>query len=317
MRGGDAMIFTRFIEQNGLDGAEQISVFEAEHLRGRLTAAREILHALIGSAPEVVFSNQKYFHRSSVLSSPRNNRRGLHVFRVVFANYAARRVLPEYLLDHGLLLFSNVFSDPIGVARELKTIPVQREAKHPANILNRLGDGYAASQACQAEIRKLIMGQYSGSIPEVSKLINQNSFVQRLVNSPDDDDVQKIAHSDTFFPALKWWYFPEAVEDGCFVYARRSPRLTESLLDFHYRESIKISEFSQEPWRGVGHVGGSLRISDEELAAMGLELEPVTVPANSLVIANVFGFHRRGDTKETRERVSIHGSIRLSKPFSI
>ena len=44
-------------------------------------------------------------------------------------------------------------------------------------------------------------------------------------------------------------------------------------------------------------------------------MKPVPVDGNTLVIANVSGFHRRGDTANTYIRDAIHGSIRLSNPF--
>ena len=61
---------------------------------------------------------------------------------------------------------------------------------------------------------------------------------------------------------------------------------------------------------------GSFRITEEEIS----EFYPdgrceVVVPGNTLVIANVFGFHCRGNTAVETERLAIHGSIRFRDPF--
>ena len=50
---------------------------------------------------------------------------------------------------------------------------------------------------------------------------------------------------------------------------------------------------------------------------MQFELEPVPVKANTLVIANVSGFHSRGEVTTEYVRNAIHGSIRIDNPFQI
>jgi hypothetical protein len=48
---------------------------------------------------------------------------------------------------------------------------------------------------------------------------------------------------------------------------------------------------------------------------MGLVRKSVSVPANTLVIANVGNFHARGNVTKEWTRNSIHGSIRINEPF--
>ena len=61
---------------------------------------------------------------------------------------------------------------------------------------------------------------------------------------------------------------------------------------------------------------GSFRISDEEIQEYYPDRRcEVVIPSNTLVLANVFGFHCRGNTNEETERLAIHGSIRFSDPF--
>ena len=80
-------------------------------------------------------------------------------------------------------------------------------------------------------------------------------------------------------------------------------------------KSLRVVEDKYEKWKGKDHMEGSYRASEEELIAMNFELEPITVKANTLVIANVAGFHSRGQVKKEYIRSAIHGSIRIEKPF--
>jgi hypothetical protein len=117
---------------------------------------------------------------------------------------------------------------------------------------------------------------------------------------------------------VKWWWFPEAVEPGlgAFRYAEGSGAATEAMLGFHHAEANRIVRGDIEPWRGRGHAEGSLRFSGPELAGLALACREIPVPADTLVIANVFGVHARGEATETVERIAMHGSIRLDRPFA-
>ena len=55
-------------------------------------------------------------------------------------------------------------------------------------------------------------------------------------------------------------------------------------------------------------VSGSFRIRPEALAGLGLP-QPVSLscPANTLVLADVFGFHRRGAAQPGRQRLALYG----------
>ena len=43
----------------------------------------------------------------------------------------------------------------------------------------------------------------------------------------------------------------------------------------------------------------------------------MTVAGDTLVVANVFGFHRRAEAHVPSERLAIHGSIRYDSPFAL
>lgn len=136
--------------------------------------------------------------------------------------------------------------------------------------------------------------------------------IQELLHYRDDDDLQKNTHRDTFQPALKLWYFLEDVrlEDGPFEYVRGSHRLNAARARWEYQRSVEASR------KNATDRSGSFRVTDAELLAMNYALpESFPVQANTVVIANVRGFHRRASIQvDLARRVAIHASLRPS-PF--
>ena len=118
-------------------------------------------------------------------------------------------------------------------------------------------------------------------------------------------DLQKDLHRDTFFRALKFWYFlrPVEREHGPFEYVPGSHRLDPSRLRWEQATADAAIRHQRQP-----DVSGSFRIRDDALADLGLP-QPVaiTCPANTLVLADVFGFHRRGAALPGRERLALYG----------
>jgi hypothetical protein len=154
---------------------------------------------------------------------------------------------------------------------------------------------------------------------KIEYMIAESTFVQKLHNKPDDGDVQKVLHSDTFFPALKFWYFPNTVtwEDGPFVFIPDSCHFDDKMAQFILEQSIKITKGDIEDWRTYGHAEGSLRTRMEECSPTFTQKGTLLmdVPANTLLVANVFGFHARGKVSVEAYRNAIHGSVRTTTPF--
>ncbi len=127
-------------------------------------------------------------------------------------------------------------------------------------------------------------------------------------------DLQKEMHRDTFFSAMKFWYFPKPVEeaDGPFVYVPGSHKLDAKRLAWEQENANEAIATHAQP-----NIGGSFRVREEDLAGLGLPAPvAVTCPGNTLVIANVLGFHRRGHAEAGRKRLSLYGWQR-PHPFSL
>lgn len=121
-------------------------------------------------------------------------------------------------------------------------------------------------------------------------------------------DIQKDFHRDTFHFTVKLWYFVADVpaEAGPFVYAPGSNRTTPARLAWEYRRSLVAGGDPSAR-------DGSFRIEPNALRALGgPPARALAVKANTLVIADTHGFHRRGDALPGAERFAIYAGMRRS-----
>jgi hypothetical protein len=120
-------------------------------------------------------------------------------------------------------------------------------------------------------------------------------------------DPQSELHSDIFFNTHKAWLYLHDVrlEHGPLAYVTRSHRLTPARLGFVYRDS----------WTRHAAEELSRRITPEELDALHATETVVTCAANTLVIANTSGYHRRLPGRPGATRDSLHLSVRTD-PFA-
>jgi hypothetical protein len=128
----------------------------------------------------------------------------------------------------------------------------------------------------------------------------------------EGDDPQTATHSDTFHAAAKAWFFIHDVgtDDGPFFYVPSSHLRNELRLDWESQQSITAAS-SQNRY----HARGSFRISDSELEKIGLTSpKPMAVKANTLVVADISGFHGRTPSPNRTTRVEIYATLRRN-PF--
>jgi len=125
-------------------------------------------------------------------------------------------------------------------------------------------------------------------------------------------DPQCAIHSDTFHSTSKAWFFLHDVgpDDGPFFYVPGSHRLTPERLAWERAQSIAASRHEMRD-----HAEGSFRISRDDLTALGLPApQPVIVKANTLVVADTFGFHGRTPSPRATQRVELYATLRRN-PF--
>lgn len=138
-----------------------------------------------------------------------------------------------------------------------------------------------------------------------------------------DNDIENILHADLHTATMKMFYFLEDVDEtnGAFVYAKGSHRLTIGRLRHEYNLSVRQAKLRKGQSVGeslTASRGGEVRniIHPRHLKMMGIEETQLCVKANTLVIANNMGFHRRGEFTSVRPRKSVQINYRyLEEPF--
>ncbi|MTI42608.1 phytanoyl-CoA dioxygenase PhyH [Roseibium hamelinense] len=139
-------------------------------------------------------------------------------------------------------------------------------------------------------------------------------FLQTVIAEPSIDakDPQTDLHADTFHATSKAWLFLHDVgeEDGPFCYVPGSHKLTSERLEWEYQCSLTASKDPRSH-----HASGSFRIRQNELEALGLPpAKRMAVKANTLVVADTFGFHGRTPSDKPTTRVEMHWHMRRN-PF--
>lgn len=271
----------------------------------------------------VVYSNIKKLNKGKIFGNRELCAKGLHLFRYAFSTYATQHnTRKKEYLENGKVVVENFLPEEIHhlIQNECNHFPlsVNKQADNNCytNSKNNPGIDYCLNHS---GMRELILDCIGTDTVETNKLYKENTFVQRVDNKPDDGDIQKDLHSDIFFPAVKWWYFPDEVElgKGPFRFQKTAPKYDYNFWNWLYKQTVDISMGRWDRTKTYGHIEGSFRVTKEELNELDIKVEPVTVKANTLVIANVQLFHGRGDTTTPHIRNSVHGSIRVRQPFIV
>jgi len=277
-----------------------------------------------------LFTQAKSFKNNPVIGSLVLNRCGLHFIRIVLAHSIMRlrfamlgmgvdRDLKRSFYNDGFMVVENAMSEQLfqQIKNQVRSVDAQvRECKQGDTLTHRiLVDEQSqahlpAVTAMLASKRYLALHKFASG-----KSSRPVSYIQTIKNHFVDGpaDPQKNLHSDTFHPTMKSWYFLDdcSSDNGPFTYLPGSQRLTIARLKWEYNKSITIAEHGDNY-----SSNGSFRATAEDLVSMGMG-QPVglSVPANTLVIANTHGFHRRGDAQKRSMRTEIW-SISRSNPFN-
>ena len=271
----------------------------------------------------------KSFERNPVIGSRWLNERGLHTARVRLAGRIAemrRRRLASLVSEadragferDGFVIRPNFLPDA-------EFAELLRQVKAYRGILREIGEG-------DTILRKIALDPKTlAALPALGRLLRHPEWrgLIRYIGSRDAEpvvwiqsilrhahegpaDPQTALHADTFHPTVKAWLFltDVAADAGPFTYVPGSHRLTPERLDWERRMSLAAPSSRDADTRQ-----GSFRIEPGELAALGLaEPRIFAVPANTLIVADTFGFHARGPSAGRSVRVEIWAYGRRS-PF--
>ena len=112
----------------------------------------------------------------------------------------------------------------------------------------------------------------------------------------------QLAHADKAYPLIKVFYAIHDVDEanGAFTYYRGSHRLGPWRRRFEQEHSLRQAAYRRE------HGDNIVFDLDEELQEAGFTPTVLEGAANTLVIANTMGFHKRGRFKDARPRFYGH-----------
>ena len=300
--------------------------------------------------PVILFSPAKNF-RDPWVGHPRLNRMGLHVARILLSDCCAavRRLLigRPFDLEHlrtyrrdGILVIANALPEDqfrliqdearASVARSKRVCPPLDNDKRGLSAVETFDggrehfDGGSLNRFLDVDVQRMPATAAFITSPWFVRLCEALStwriragdasvYWLRHGSEQSNHDIQKDCHKDTFHTTAKSWLFLETVtrDDGPLEYVPGSHRMTARRLRWEHRRAMAItSDVTMNP-------GGAFRVSDAELDELG-HGRPVAyaVEANTLVIADTRGFHRRGAALERRERLHIFASLR-PWPFAL
>ena len=270
----------------------------------------------------------KSFVDNPIIGSSRLNRLGLHAARLKLAHRLAwwrRRRLARLMNDEDRMAFDrdgyrciHNFLPEDQFARLRDFLLTQkwpaREHRQGDTITRRIPIDDVMVRQCPELGQLLRSPRWKGLMRYVASTGGEPLYyLQTIITGGDGPaDPQLQLHSDSFQPSLKAWFFlaDVASNEAAFTYVAGSHRLTSGRLEWEKKKSVTIgSEGDRLSQRG------SFRICREELAQLGLP-EPIAiaVPANSLVVADTFGFHARGASDHPVVRAEIWAYRRRS-PF--
>jgi hypothetical protein len=271
----------------------------------------------------------KSFERNLVIGNQRLNEWGLHAARVSLAHRLAgprRRRLAGLICVQDREAFERD-----GFVVRPNFLPPEQFAALVAQVKAYRGPLREISEG-DTIMRKIALDSGAlAQLPALAALLGSRDWrgLLRYVGSRDSEpvvwvqsilrhacagspDPQSLLHADTFHPTVKAWLFlTDVAEDaGPFTYVPGSHRLTGERLAWERRMSLAARRSSNAEIRQ-----GSFRIDPADLASLGLpQPRAFAVPANTLVVADTFGFHARGPSVGPSLRVEIWAYGRRS-PF--
>ncbi|MCM5682638.1 phytanoyl-CoA dioxygenase family protein [Schlegelella sp. S2-27] len=280
------------------------------------------IHAL------ALLTGAKSFRDNPLIGSRRLNEWGLHAGRVQLAHAlaASRRAR----LAAGISAADRAAFDRDGFVIRRDVLPAAAFEQLRERVLGHRAPAREMVQGDTITRRIALDPAFLRAIPEVREIVDGmlwrgltryvgsydqepvtyvQSILSQVIDAPPDP--QTHLHADTFHPTVKAWYFLTDVEEdaGPFSYVPGSHRLTPQRLAWERQMSLVARTADRLTSRG------SFRVGVEALPALGLPPPRLfTVPANTLVVADTFGFHARGPSLRPALRIELWGYGRRN-PF--
>ncbi len=273
-----------------------------------------------------VLGMEKSFVANPIIGSPYLNRLGLHRARVRIAAAMARR--RRAAMASRLDPADRAAFDRDGFVAKPDFLPpeafeaLRRAVFGGAYPAREMRQGATVTRMTPLSAPPLAPARAFAARRDVTDLLGYAAgrsgapvmFLQSVFADPARGgvDPQTALHADTFHATGKLWLFLTDVgeDDGPFVFVPGSHRLTPKRLAWEHRQSLTARDDARRH-----HALGSFRITEGELSALGYGApRRMTVKANTLIVADTYGFHQRAPSDHPTTRVEIHGYLRRN-PF--
>jgi hypothetical protein len=137
--------------------------------------------------------------------------------------------------------------------------------------------------------------------------------ISYMTKTPDAPQPKRLVgtnylHADTHYPSAKAWLFLEDIdeENGAFVYAKGTQKMTPAKLVYEYSAAVRVAKAERDGTMGVTVPPTIVRApTGWQRKAMKIEEVACGGKANTLLLGNVGGFHKRGEFLEGRDRKQI------------
>ena len=180
------------------------------HVSDRFQLIQEVGHKLFNiDKNSLVYSAHKSFD-TLPLNNPDMNKRGLHIFRMVFSRYRFPKDQDTTFDKSGLVILNDFLKDEFVklVSNELTSYPLVT-FKTPDNLLIDAHTPGLKHMLLDSPLKDTILSyirckpnQSTYHIDDASAKFRRNTFVQRVLNKKGDNDEQKIMHSDIFLSLI-------------------------------------------------------------------------------------------------------------------
>jgi hypothetical protein len=277
-----------------------------------------------------ILSADKSFVDNPLLGSSKLNALGLHRWRVLKAHQltAHRRARLTGLLDgmdaatferNGFVIKRQVLPDDEFQRLRRQVLSQRapaREMIQGDTITRHIAVNPGLLQAAPT-LRALLRGPLWNGLTRYVAGYNQApmTYLQTVLTHMrlgGGRDPQTHLHADTFHPTMKAWYFLTDVghDESPFCYVPGSHRLTPARLAWEHERSLRGADQSDRY-----SARGSARIERGLLDDLGLgHPARFAVPANTLIVADTFGFHKRAQARRPSMRIEVWGYDRRN-PF--
>lgn len=270
--------------------------------------------------------------KNHILPSPTANKMGVPILRTILGNlgiilrrYKNCRPITSYekdLIKNGIVIIPNFLPDE----------EFQKLKKEFLEIISKTDVEKANSGSTKFTFKYLKKEEFNNY--EMIKNFSKNEQLIRLICAAEglklfkelgtlifektdfgkpleDTDPNKLFHADVHFHSHKVLYYIDDVtnDNGPFAYCRGSHRNNLDRLYFEFKRG-QLEDACKNSWRINDHQ--EKKFFKDYFSKLMNNKEDVIGKANTLIITNVHGFHRRGDATEGTSRSLIRIPFRYN-----